>query len=847
MGQLEHKEIIAVIGMHRSGTSAVTRGLQVMGIALGENLIEAADGINPKGFWEDADLNELNRELLSSLGMDWQSLKRVGLDDVAHLTGLGFGEKARVLLNQKTHEKAAFGFKDPRVAKLFPFWYPVLERSGLNVCYLYVLRNPMSVVQSLLNRDRMHPVQAYYLWLGHLVPTLRYFLEKPVFMVDYDRFISEPERELREMATSFGYELDSCELRVYKNEFLDTNLRHSSFEMSDLESNPDCPDIVREVYGTILRVASRETSLADALDGGVLERWEEEFDRLDPAFRLMDEVYDRVSASMERHRRQGDSLAVQESIVEVLKHDLGERERIIRELLQSQSWKITRPLRALMRLARGASQTRDAQPDFLGKPCVNLEDDACPLTFVVVRFSGYFETNFGISSCYEETRNQTVVVDNRGNLEFARLGEALNYGLEQANNEIVVLVHEDVFLHANWQRELDRALYELSQVDPDWAVLGCAGLTSEGETVGHYEDPHGHANTFGCDEYFRAVRSLDEHLLILRKSNPWRFDPDVPGIHGLGVDLILSAEREGKQAYVVNAKSWHKYRDERGRPVLFGGDSEKIKSRETVAYLAEKQCCDDYVSKKWGHLVPFRSNETSYEVFRSPVEQLGQLENLAVERLDRPIVLIGLGADEVALLHALALEIGVSVGTITNGSEETIELAQGVYQAFIQKYKCSAHWQIRLAPSQLRLAGARLMRNLKGTEDGQWGFISSVGGFLLPELAIAFPKAKFVFLERGSASSAGGDPLSIASLGNEIGRALMPVVYDWLGQDRQKALGDSEHKRSGHLRAFQTKLRDDFLRTGGTEARVRRIVFEDGALSSEGVYAEICAWLGCTS
>lgn len=71
----EGKSIVVVLGMHRSGTSAITRGLMVLGVELGDNLMPpAAD--NNKGFFEDVDVNAINVELYRSLGhgQDWHTL-----------------------------------------------------------------------------------------------------------------------------------------------------------------------------------------------------------------------------------------------------------------------------------------------------------------------------------------------------------------------------------------------------------------------------------------------------------------------------------------------------------------------------------------------------------------------------------------------------------------------------------------------------------------------------------------------------------------------------------------------------------------------------------------------------
>ncbi|NQY42730.1 MAG: hypothetical protein HRT87_05230 [Legionellales bacterium] len=72
---IHQKDIIVCIGMHRGGTSALTRGLEVLDIHLGENLMPGVLGENDKGFYEDLDIYELNRNVLKQLGSNWNDLK----------------------------------------------------------------------------------------------------------------------------------------------------------------------------------------------------------------------------------------------------------------------------------------------------------------------------------------------------------------------------------------------------------------------------------------------------------------------------------------------------------------------------------------------------------------------------------------------------------------------------------------------------------------------------------------------------------------------------------------------------------------------------------------------------
>ncbi|PZR23698.1 MAG: sulfotransferase family protein, partial [Azospira oryzae] len=68
------QKLVIVLGMHRSGTSAITRGLKVIGVELGDRLEPPAAGINDKGYWEDMDLVALNVEMLDVCGRSWHSL-----------------------------------------------------------------------------------------------------------------------------------------------------------------------------------------------------------------------------------------------------------------------------------------------------------------------------------------------------------------------------------------------------------------------------------------------------------------------------------------------------------------------------------------------------------------------------------------------------------------------------------------------------------------------------------------------------------------------------------------------------------------------------------------------------
>ncbi len=352
-----NKSIVVVLGMHRSGTSAITRGLQVMGVGLGDSLLPPVCGINDKGFWEDIDLNALNIGMLKAVHTDWYHLEPILPCDVEILHEKGYFFRAVELLRQKVSSVPVFGFKDPRVAKLLPFWKEVFDYCQLDVCYVMTLRHPLSVAKSLAKRDGIKAEQSYLLWLGHVITGLTFSAGDKQVLVDYDRLMQSPDRESIRVAKCTGLVIDSVELQSYKSEFLDQGLRHTVYDLNDLLIDDACPQLVREMYSVLLDVASDKMNL----DGSELQnkiiRWSEEFERLKVPLMLADKliVENAVAFNMLSERDSqivslNQTLAERDSQIVILNQTLTERDSQIMEVRRSTSWKVTKPIRLVKEL-----------------------------------------------------------------------------------------------------------------------------------------------------------------------------------------------------------------------------------------------------------------------------------------------------------------------------------------------------------------------------------------------------------------------------------------------------------------------------------------------------------------
>ncbi len=235
MSDLASSRAVIVLGMHRSGTSATTRGLASLGVCLGDNLMEA-NCDNPKGYWENNYIYSFNERLLKSLNLTWDDPTFINKEDFDKPELEPFKDEAISYLSGSLAKNSLWGFKDPRTIRLLPFWKNVLDRLSLkDTRYLIVIRNPVNVCNSLCIRNGTDPQKAYQLYLVHNVPFLHEISNSPFTVVDYDLLLEDPYYELFRISKNLEIPFkDKTAIDEYTCTFLDINLRHN---FSQVDSN----------------------------------------------------------------------------------------------------------------------------------------------------------------------------------------------------------------------------------------------------------------------------------------------------------------------------------------------------------------------------------------------------------------------------------------------------------------------------------------------------------------------------------------------------------------------------------------------------------------------------------
>jgi hypothetical protein len=170
---------------------------------------------------------------------------------------------------------------------------------------------------------------------------------------------------------------------------------------------------------------------------------------------------------------------------------------------------------------------------------------------------------------------------------FRCASHAYNVAIAEAQTDVVIFVHQDVYLPAGWFEQLRRSMAALHGTG--WGVLGCfGGRSSAREGVGHVltNGVGIHGEPLSRPE---PVDTLDEIVLVIRRSSGLRFDPSLPHFHLYGTDICLSARERGMPCFAIPAFCVHN-------------------TNQILQLPAEYWECYEYVKTKWKRFLPIHTS-----------------------------------------------------------------------------------------------------------------------------------------------------------------------------------------------------------------------------------------------
>jgi hypothetical protein len=295
-----HRTAILVLGMHRSGTSALARIVNFLGASMPRQLVPANEA-NPRGYWESAPLVALHEQMLAEMDSSWDDWRappaRFRDSDIA----ARYAVKIRAAIDEEFPNQPLIALKDPRICRTLPFWMSTLEKAGIRSAPLLVVRNPLEVAESLRERDNIPFEKAMLLWLRHNLDAEYETRHLSRNIVTFDALLEDWKLLAVQSGARLGLQWprQPNDAASDVREFLDIELHNHRSTLAELEAHTEVPHWVKHAYRAL-------TLLCDEPKAAEPKR---ELDRMRTAFAESARIFGVVAFAQTEALKQAEKTA----------------------------------------------------------------------------------------------------------------------------------------------------------------------------------------------------------------------------------------------------------------------------------------------------------------------------------------------------------------------------------------------------------------------------------------------------------------------------------------------------------------------------------------------------------
>ncbi|HYD87717.1 MAG TPA: glycosyltransferase [Vitreimonas sp.] len=256
-----------VAGMHRSGTSAVSRVLSLLGAELPLTLMQPGFD-NPKGFWESAKVAALNDEILGSISSSWDDLLAHLIRRREVLIGGEYKHRIGEVLRSEYSLARSLVLKEPRVGLLLDLWMDALADQRFTPCVIIPVRDPLEVAASLGERNKFTVGRSLLLWLTYFLSAERASRGSKRVFVHYEDFLLDWRAAMRRIETKLGVRFPGWTPAAEReiDAYLSWRDRHHQLPPELIHQRSDVADWVKQAYawaGAATREAEPDAQLLD--------------------------------------------------------------------------------------------------------------------------------------------------------------------------------------------------------------------------------------------------------------------------------------------------------------------------------------------------------------------------------------------------------------------------------------------------------------------------------------------------------------------------------------------------------------------------------------------------------
>jgi len=345
------RQALLVLGMHRSGTSALTRVLGLAGATLPRHKMAPADD-NALGFWEPQPIVDAHDRFLKKAGTGWEAIADYPAAIFTSDEAAACRKSLIALVAGEYGDASLFILKDPRISRLMPLWRPVLDELGIAPRIVIMVRNPLEICSSLKARSGWSEHRAMLVWLRYMLAAERDTRDLPRCFVGYTQLMRDWRGTVARLSNRLGIAFPergtTVEQRI--DGFIRPDLRHHRHRADTLLGRADIADCIKQAYRCFS--AAIETGTVDhaALDriAGALDEAEATLERMVQGNARP--ITMRAVRARPAQPDAGDTLtALMLAEIEQAGDIATQSQRLLNEMRATWSWRLTKPFRALGR------------------------------------------------------------------------------------------------------------------------------------------------------------------------------------------------------------------------------------------------------------------------------------------------------------------------------------------------------------------------------------------------------------------------------------------------------------------------------------------------------------------
>src|SRR5271167_4758434 len=262
----ESSDVVIVLGMHRSGTSAVAGTLVKLGGGSPKHLMVADTG-NARGYFESVAFMHLHDELLASAGTHWHDWRLFNPGWYSSPVAAEYKRRAKELFETEFSGAALPVIKDPLICRFAPFWLGVLREMQKTPRIVIPIRSPLEVAQSLQKQQGVPLSEGLLLWLRHNLDAEVQSRAEARSIFTFDEFQSDWRGVCDKISTDTNLFWPRLSDRTSReiDKFLAKDLVHHETDRAALATHSALHEWTLRAYDALLELA-RDPSSDSALD-----------------------------------------------------------------------------------------------------------------------------------------------------------------------------------------------------------------------------------------------------------------------------------------------------------------------------------------------------------------------------------------------------------------------------------------------------------------------------------------------------------------------------------------------------------------------------------------------------